>query len=101
MAYAPDIAVCVGWNGNPDKMSMVERAKALGAKKIQLFKPHFDEETVRAAHEAGILCNVFWADDPDEARRYLAMGIDTILTNDYLAIKTATADLIAARKNTQ
>jgi len=38
------------------------------------------------AHEHGILCNVFFADDPEEARKYLAMGIDTILTNDYLQI---------------
>ena len=101
MAYAPDIAVCVGWDGNTDKMSMVERAKALGAKKIQLFKPYFDENTVRAAKEAGILCNVFWADDPAEARAYLEMGIDTILTNDYLPIYNATADILAKGKETK
>ena len=29
-------------------------------------------------------------DDPEEAKRYLAMGIDTILTNDYLPIAVAT-----------
>ena len=29
------------------------------------------------------MCTVFWADDPDEAERYLDMGIETILTNDY------------------
>ena len=91
MEYAPDIPCCVGFDGNKeDKMSMVKRAVALGAKKIQLFKPYFDENTVKAAHEAGILCNVFWSDDPDEARAYLDMGIDTILTNDYLKIKNAT-----------
>ncbi len=83
MKYAPDIGVCLGWNGNPDKMSMVERAIKLGAKKIQLFKPYFNEETVKKAHENGIRCNVFWADDPKEAKAYLDMGIDTILTNDY------------------
>ena len=38
------------------------------------------------AHAHGILCNVFWADDPEEALEYLKMGIDTILTNDYLAV---------------
>ena len=31
----------------------------------------------------GILCNVFWSDDPEEAKHFLDMGIDTILTNDY------------------
>ena len=41
------------------------------------------------AHENGIRCNVFFADDADEAKRYLDMGIDCILTNDYLKISTA------------
>lgn len=90
MTYAPDIPVCVGWDGNcEDKMSIVERAKKIGAKKIQLFKPYFDENTVRAAKDAGILTNVFWSDDEDEAREFRKMGIDTILTNDYLKIKNA------------
>lgn len=89
MAYAPDIPCCVGWDGNEDPLSMVHRAIALGAPKIQLFKPYFNQQTVDLAHAHGIRCNVFWADDPDEARRYLDMGIDTILTNDYLTIKNA------------
>ena len=41
------------------------------------------------AHANGIRCNVFWADDPEEARKYFEMGIDTVLTNDYLAIREA------------
>ena len=86
MAYAPDIACCVGWDGNKDPMSMVNRAIELGAKKIQLFKPYFNQDTVDAAHANGIRCNVFYADDPEEAKRYRDMGIETILTNDYLAV---------------
>ena len=66
---------------------IVERAIALGAEKVQLFKPYFNRETVEKAHAHGIRCNVFWADDIDEANAYLDMGIDCILTNDYLAIK--------------
>jgi len=93
MTYAPDIAVCVGFDGNKtDPLAMVKRAVALGAKKIQLFKPYFNQETVNQAHENGILCNVFYADDPDEARRYLDMGIDTVLTNDYGTVLHACAD---------
>lgn len=90
--YAPDMRCCVGWDGNKDPMSMVERAISLGAYKIQLFKPYFNEDTVRAAHENGILCNVFWADDAEEARKYFEMGIDTVLTNDYLSIYNAVRD---------
>ncbi len=87
--YAPDINVCVGWDGNKEPLSMVERAIKIGAQKVQLFKPYFNEETVKFAHANGIRCNVFWSDDPEEARKYREMGIDTILTNDYLAIKNA------------
>ena len=92
--YAPDLRICVGWDGDPDPMSIVNRAIALGAYKIQLFKPYFNEETVKKAHAHGILCNVFWADDPDEARRYFEMGIDTVLTNDYLAVYNKTKDIL-------
>jgi len=93
MAYAPDIPCCVGWDGNKDPMSMVDRAIALGAYKIQLFKPYFNEDTVKKAHEHGILCNVFWSDDPEEARRFRQLGIDTILTNDYNLISQAVKNL--------
>ena len=62
---------------------MVDRAIALGAYKVQLYKPYFNEETVKKAHANGILCNVFWSDDPEEAKKFREMGIDTILTNDY------------------
>ena len=89
MQYAPEIGCCVGWDGNEDPMSIVDRAIALGAYKVQLFKPYFNQASVDKAHEHGILCNVFWADDPEEAQRYLDMGIDTVLTNDYLKIKNA------------
>ena len=82
MEYAPDIPVCVGHLFDCP-VGIVERAIALGAKKVQLFKPYFDADSVKLAHEHGILCNVFYADDPDEAREYLEMGIDTILTNEY------------------
>lgn len=87
--YAPDIRVCVGWDGNKDPMSIADRAIALGAYKVQLFKPYFNEETVKKAHAHGILCNVFWSDDPEEAVRFREMGIDTILTNDYNLVSQA------------
>ena len=86
MKYAPDLKICVGWNGDKHPLSIVNRAIELGAYKVQLFKPYFNRESVDKAHAHGILCNVFWADDPEEALEYLKMGIDTILTNDYLAV---------------
>ncbi len=93
MEYAPDLRVCVGWDGNKtDPMSIVNRAIALGAYKVQLFKPYFNQESIDKAHAHGILCNVFYADDPEEARRYLEMGVDTVLTNDYLTVYNAVKD---------
>ena len=89
MNFAPDICVCVGWDGNKEPLSIVERAITLGAKKVQLFKPYFNQESINLAHQHGIICNVFFADDPKEAIQYRKMGIDCILTNDYLAIKNA------------
>ena len=83
MEYAPDIPCCVGWDGNKEPMSMVDRAIALGCKKVQLFKPYFNQEMIDKAHRNGIKCNVFWSDDPEETKQFLEMGIDCILTNDY------------------
>ncbi|MBR6646779.1 MAG: hypothetical protein IKL09_04615, partial [Clostridia bacterium] len=54
-----------------------------GCEKVQLFKPYFNQEMIDKAHENGILCNVFWSDDEEEAKEFLNMGIDTILTNEY------------------
>jgi len=82
---APDIERCCIFNF-ADKdcpEHFVDRALETGCTKIQLFKPYFNQATVDKAHENGILCNIFWADDPEEAVRYLKMGIDTVLTNDY------------------
>ena len=67
----------------------MDRAIRLGCEKVQLFKPYFNQESVIKAHENGIICNVFWAYDPEEAVEYLKMGIETILTNDYLQVSRA------------
>ena len=69
----------------------IDWARFLAGKKIYFYftgggnrrEVGFTEETVKKAKEHGILCNVFYADDAEEAKRYLDMGIDTILTNDY------------------
>lgn len=91
-AYDPNLKICVGWDGDKNPLSIVDRAIALGAYKVQLFKPYFNQESVDKAHAHGILCNVFFADTPEEAKRYFEMGIDTVLTNDYLTIYNAIKD---------
>lgn len=86
--YAPDIPVCVG-HLNDRPWSIVERAIELNADKVQLFKPYFNQEMIDLAHKHGIVCNVFWSDDIAEAKKFLSMGIDTILTNNYHTIANA------------
>ena len=99
MEYAPKIKCCVGLGKSREMLDLPNRAIAIGAHKVQLFKPYFNEETVKLAHENGIICNVFWADDPEEARRYLEMGIDTVLTNDYLKVYNGVKDLIDRKRD--
>ena len=78
---APDLCRCCGGGNEP--YEIVDRAIKYGCKKVQFFKPYFDQAMIDKAHENGIVCNVFWSDDPEEAEKCLDMGIDTILTNDY------------------
>jgi len=88
---APDIPRCMGNGrydmGRPDIVDMAIKHKC---QMVQLFKPYFDQSTIDRAHAAGMRVNVFWSDDPAEAKKFLGMGIDTILTNDYLLIANAT-----------
>lgn len=80
--YAPDIPVCVGHLFDRP-YDIVDRAIEFGCEKVQLFKPYFTQEMIDKAHKNGVLCNIFFADEPSEAKKYIEMGIDTILTNDY------------------
>lgn len=80
--YAPEINICVGHDKHRP-WAIVDRAIELGAQKVQLFKPYFNQEMIDKAHAHGIRCNVFWSDDEEETKQFIDMKIDTILTNDY------------------
>jgi glycerophosphoryl diester phosphodiesterase len=82
--HAPEIPRCCGAGGG--SWNIVERAIKYDCQKVQLMKPEFDQEMIDKAHANGIICNVFWSDDVEEAKQFLEMGIDTILTNDYNSI---------------
>lgn len=87
---APDICVCCGGGSAP--WDIVDRAIKYGCKKVQLFKPYFNREMIDKAHANGIICNVFWSDDPEETQKFLDMGIDVILTNDYNTVSQVVAN---------
>jgi glycerophosphoryl diester phosphodiesterase len=57
---------------------------------VQLFKPHFDQSVIDRAHAAGLRVNVYWADTPEDAKTFFDMGVDTILTNEYQIVSSAT-----------
>ncbi len=67
---APDIPRCMG-SGNRD-IDIVDAALACGCSMVQLFKgcPTGDAtpERIRRAHGAGLRVNLFWSDNPEEAR---------------------------------
>jgi len=94
---APHIRRCQGAGPDPVKWDIVERAIENGCYKLQLFKPWIKQEMIDKAHEHGILCNLFFSDDPVECTEFLKMGADTILTNDYLRIKNAVDAFKAGR----
>ena len=91
--YAPDIPVCVGHRSDRP-YEIVDRAIELGAGKVQLFKPYFDLSMIDKAKDHGIKLNVFYADDPEEAEKYLDMGVDTVLTNDCGVVMPAVRSYI-------
>ena len=87
LEVAPELRRCMGAGLAP--MEIVENAIRWKCAKLQFMIPYVNREMIEKAHAAGIRCNLFWADDPEEAKRWIAMGIDTVLTNDYLTVATA------------
>lgn len=57
--------------------------------RVQFCKLFLTMAMIEKAHANGILCNLFWSDDPEEANSFFNMGIDVILTNHYLKIARA------------
>jgi glycerophosphoryl diester phosphodiesterase len=69
---------CLAEQMNPEKQ--IEKAHEYDCSRVQ-FRREVTEETVRKARRDGFICNLFYADDAEEARLFLGMGIDVILTN--------------------
>lgn len=69
-----------------DHSELVDCAIKYKCGKLQFYKPYYSRELIIKAHDHGIKCNMFWSDDPGEARHFLEEGIDSILTNNILQI---------------
>ena len=93
----PDISVCVGanWVPSPDIDTMIDRAIKYNCQKIQIFIPHYDKlgikladlkDKVERAHQNNLIVNLFYADTVENANIALDIGVDCILTNNYLEV---------------
>ncbi len=94
---APDICRCCGEHERvirrEEEPGIVKRAIAHGCEKVQLFKPFFTKEDIELAHKHGIICNVFYSDEPEETEKFLEMGVDTVLSNNYLVVANKVKEL--------
>ena len=92
--YAPEIGICAGCPRTATAIDLVNMAIELGADKLQFYRPYAEptEESVKLAHAHGIRCNVCETDYPELANGFLDMGIDTVMTNDFLCVYNAIKD---------
>ena len=68
--------------------TILDHAKHYQCRRVQFTKGGFDLELINLAHESNIICNLFWSDNPLEAKKFFESGIDVILTNDYQRLKS-------------
>lgn len=77
--HAPDMPLaCLVSQNNTAESIVIARRWA--CQRIQFFR-QVTEEQVHQAHEAGLICNLFWSDQPEDAMNFVKKGIDVILTN--------------------
>ena len=104
----PDINVCVGanWYPSPDVDTLIDRAIKYNCQKIQIFIPHYDKigvplaslkDKVQRAHDNGIIVNLFYADTVENAKIALDIGVDCILSNNYLEVYNAIKDRLGRK----
>ncbi len=77
--YAPEAPrACLARQDDPAESIAI--ANRYACKRIQ-FSRQVTAEQIAQAHQAGLVCNLFWSDEPEDARNYVRNGIDVILTN--------------------
>lgn len=76
--------------------SIVDHAITFACQRVQFWVPNFTIEDIARAHAAGIICNAFYADTPDDAAALFAAGMDAILTNYCTRIRPPTATCTSA-----
>lgn len=87
MKLAPDIKRCCIIDDKP--YETIEKAVAFSCHRIQFNNRRISLDLIVWAHEKGIKRINAWTNDPIEALEFMKMGVDTILTDEYLRMKTA------------
>jgi glycerophosphoryl diester phosphodiesterase len=86
---APDLPrACLDRQAEPARQ--IEMASRYGCARVQL-RTVAAAEDVAEAHARGLVCNLFFADEAEEARSWVRRGIDVVLTN---AAHRITAELL-------
>lgn len=88
---APDIPRCC-LEGHMN-YSIVEHALEYGCTRVQFCKGLTTQKMIDRAKENGLICNLFWADTAEEAKAYLDIGIDCVLTNNYQIVSRVLKDM--------
>ncbi len=77
---APDIRrVAIQLPG--DAVGIDEMAEKYRCSGVQFWLRRFDKTLIDKIHQAGMWCNLFYADSEEDYKKYFEMGIDTLLTN--------------------
>jgi len=77
--YAPEIPrACLV--RQKDQSVSIDVAARYACQRIQ-FGRRVTEERIARAHELGLICNLFWSDDPQDGFAYVHKGIDVVLSN--------------------
>ncbi len=79
LEYAPEVPRgCLVRQSDPSLS--IDVAQRYGCHRIQ-FGRNVKPEHIQRAHQVGLVCNLFYSDDPEEGLRYVGNGMDVILTN--------------------
>ena len=88
----PEIPRCM--SADAGKREIIDNAIKYDCQKVQFFTPYYNQEMVDRARSLGLQCNLYFCDDPADVARIFDMGIDTILTNDYLPVANAAKEYL-------
>jgi len=78
-SFAPDVKrCCLAGQNTPDHQ--VDLAVEYGCERLQ-FKRDVSDVAIQRARDEGLICNLFWSDELEDAQDYVGRGIDVILTN--------------------